>query len=327
MSILVTGASGFVGNALCARLIEQGVAVIGAVRRPPENPLPRVDYRIVADLSRGTQWRAAFAGADAVAHCAARVHVMCETEADPLMVFRKVNVEGTVGLAEQAVECGIKRFVYISSIKVNGETTATHPFKADDPPAPEDPYGISKWETEQALQKVSSQTGLEIVIVRPPLVYGPGVRANFLRLMQAVRLGVPLPLGAIHNRRSLVALDNLVDLIETCLRHPEAANQTFLVSDGDDLSTTELLWRTALALGRPARLIPIPTPVLRTAVRLLGKSSFTQRLCGSLQVDIRKTQDRLGWSPPVSVDEALRKAAKHFLADLKQNRRHYETHI
>lgn len=313
MKVLVTGATGFVGKALCHHLIERGSSVIGAVRTMPTAPLPNVDYRVVADLSRQTDWEMALSGSDAVVHCAARVHIMSETETDPLAVFRRVNVEGTTRLAEQAAEGGIKRFVYLSSVKVNGEATDTHPFTADDAPLPEDPYGISKWETEQALKKISSQTGLEVVIIRPPLVYGPGVRANFLKLMQAVQTGVPLPLGAIHNCRSLVALDNLVDLVENCLLNPKAASQTFLVSDGEDLSTTELLRRTARALNKPARLIPVPVPLLKAALQLLGKSDFAQRLCGSLQVDISKTREQLGWAPPVSVDEALLKTAKHFL--------------
>jgi nucleoside-diphosphate-sugar epimerase len=197
---------------------------------------------------------------------------------------------------------------------VNGETTSGHPFTADDTPAPKDPYGISKWETEQVLQRIAEQTGLEVVIIRPPLVYGPGVRANFLRLMQAVKRGMPLPLGAINNRRSLVALDNLMDLIDTCLNHPAARNQTFLVSDGSDLSTTELVKNMAAALGRPTRLIPVPESLLRVVAKLLGKTSIAQRLCGSLQVDINKTRDMLGWSPPVTGEEALRKTAAHFLA-------------
>lgn len=314
MKVLVTGASGFVGSALCAYLVAKGHIVRGAVRSTPGKPLPGVEYRSVSDLSVDTDWREALAGIDAVVHCAARVHIMNEASVDPLTAFREVNVKGTACLAEQAVDSGVKRFVYISSIKVNGESTREHPFKADDTPAPEDPYGISKWEAEQDLRELAEKTGLEVVIIRPPLVYGPGVRANFLRLMQGVMSGVPLPLGAINNRRSMVALDNLVDLIEVCLNHPAAINQTFLVSDGEDISIKALLHRIAVALGRPTRLISVPVSVLWAIARLFGKSDFAQRLCGSLQIDISKTRDRLNWSPPVSVDEALHKTAKYFLS-------------
>jgi UDP-glucose 4-epimerase len=240
---------------------------------------------------------------------------MNDASVDPLTAFREVNVKGTACLAEQAVDRGIKKFIYISSIKVNGEATSEHSFRPDDSPAPEDPYGLSKWEAEQVLQKIAKKTDLEVVIIRPPLVYGPGVRANFLKLMKVIMLGVPLPLGAVNNLRSIVALDNLIDLIETCLNHRAAVNQIFLASDGEDLSTKVLLQRTALALGRPARLIPVPMVVLWTMARLFGKSGFAQRLCGSLQVDISKTRKSLGWSPPVSVDEALQKTAKYFLSN------------
>jgi UDP-glucose 4-epimerase len=314
VKVLVTGASGFVGSALCGHLLAKGQTVTGAVRSIPGKPLPGVEYRVVSDLSAETNWREALTGMDAVVHCAARVHIMKETSTDPLAAFREMNVKGTACLAEQAADNGVKRFVFISSIKVNGETTSRRPFTADNTPAPEDPYGISKWETEQVLQKIAEKTGLEVVIIRPPLVYGPGVRANFLRLMQAVKLGMPLPLGSINNRRSLVALDNLIDLIDTCLNHPAASNQTFLVSDGNDLSTTALLQNMAVALGRPTRLIPAPESLLRVVAKLLGKTSIAQRLCGSLQVDINKTREMLSWSPPVTVNEALRKTAAHFLA-------------
>jgi UDP-glucose 4-epimerase len=316
VTILVTGASGFIGSALCAHLLEQNMTVVGAVRRLPDKKVAGVDYRVVADLSDNTNWREALTGVNTVVHCAARVHVMRDTEDNPLQAFRNVNVRGTIRLAEQAVDGGLKRFIYISSIKVNGEKTDTHPFCADDTPAPEDPYGISKWETEQALQKIATETDLEVVIIRPPLVYGPGVRANFLRLMQMVNMGVPLPLGSIiENRRSLVALDNLVDLIATCLNHPAAVNQTFLVSDGKDLSTRALLQYTAKALDRPARLIPVPVSILEMVACFLGKKDFVQRLCGSLQVDISKTQDILGWSPLILMEAALSKTAMHFLAN------------
>jgi UDP-glucose 4-epimerase len=230
-----------------------------------------------------------------------------------LSEFRRVNVAGTLNLARQAAAAGARRFVFISSIKVNGEATHARPYRADDVPAPVDAYGLSKHEAEQALRKVSQQTGLEVVIIRPVLVYGPGVKANFLTMMRWLHRGVPLPLGAIDNRRSLVALENLVDLICTCLSHPAAANQTFLVSDGEDLSTAALLQRTATALGTRARLLPVPPRMLEAVARVLGKPDVAVRLCGSLQVDITKTRELLEWAPPSSVDTALKHTARHFL--------------
>ncbi len=319
MKVLVTGASGFVGSELCRHLMEQGVTTTGVVRHSPTNPVPGVDYQVVSDLRKSKFWKEILVGVDVVVHCAARAHVIRDSENDPLAVYREINVEGTRCLVEQAVSYGIKRFIYISSVKVNGEGTSDHPFKADDIPAPEDSYGLSKWEAEQVLQKIACNSKLEIVIIRPPLVYGPAVRANFLKLMRLVNSGLPLPLGAIHNSRSFVALDNLVDLILTCLHHPAAINQTFLVSDGDDMSTPELLRRMAKAFGKSSRLIPIPALLLRTVALILGKSEYSQRLCGSLQVDIFKAKQLLGWTPKISVDTALLKTTKHFL---KNSERH-----
>jgi nucleoside-diphosphate-sugar epimerase len=239
---------------------------------------------------------------------------MHDESSDPLAEFRKVNVEGTLNLARQAAEAGVRRFIFISSIKVNGEGTPLgSPYRADAQPQPADSYGISKMEAEQGLRALAAETGMEVVIIRPTLVYGPGVKANFLSMMRWLHKGVPLPFGAIHNQRSLVALDNLVDLIVTCIDHPAAANQTFLVSDGEDLSTTELLRRMATALGKPARLLPVPSWLLEAGASILGKKALSQRLCGSLQVDISKTRELLGWTPPLSVDAALRKTAAHFL--------------
>jgi nucleoside-diphosphate-sugar epimerase len=244
---------------------------------------------------------------------------MNDVATDPLAEFRRINVAGTLQLARQAAKAGVKRFVFISSIKVNGEsTTLGQPYTAQQAPAPIDPYGVSKWEAEQQLLALATETGMEVVIIRPVLVYGPGVKANFLSMMKWLYKGVPLPLGAIHNKRSLVALDNLVDLIVTCIDHPQAANQTFLVSDGEDLSTTELLQRMSQALGKRPRLLPVPAWMLATASTVLGKKSISQRLCGSLQVDITHTRQQLDWTPPVSVDVALRKTAQHFLEQQKQ---------
>jgi nucleoside-diphosphate-sugar epimerase len=312
MKVLVTGANGFVGQAVLLRLNGMGgFTAIGSVRRAAMLADGGAPLAAVGELSAQTDWSAALAGAQAVVHTAARVHVMQEAAADPLAEFRRVNVQGTLNLARQAAAAGVRRFVFVSSIKTNGEATQPgFPFTADDAPAPVDAYGISKMEAEQGLLAVSAQTGMEVVIIRPPVVYGPGVKANFAAMMHWLRRGVPLPLGAIHNRRSLVALDNLVDLIVLCLSHPAAANQTFLVSDGEDVSTTQLLRRMGQALGCPSRLIPVPASILKIAAALVGKSDVAHRLCGSLQVDITKTRQLLGWTPPLSLDEGLKRATE-----------------
>jgi nucleoside-diphosphate-sugar epimerase len=313
MKVLVTGASGFVGDQLFKQLGSGRMhQVVGAVRTKSGLRVP--DIYACGDLGPETSWLAALQSVNVVVHCAARVHVMNDALFDPLSEFRKVNVEGTLNLARQAAAAGVKRFIFLSSIKVNGEGTAPGKlYKADDVPAPVDSYGISKLEAEQGLQALAAATGMEVVIIRPVLVYGSGVKANFLSIMRWLNKGVPLPFGAIHNQRSLVALDNLVDLIGTCIDHAAAANQTFLVSDGDDLSTTELLRRMGVALGKPVRLLPVPSRLLEVGATLIGKQALAQRLCGSLQVDISKTRELLNWTPLVSVDEALRKSAKHFL--------------
>lgn len=250
-------------------------------------------------------------GVDALVHCAARVHVMQDDAADPLDAYRLVNVEGTLNLARQAATAGVQRFVFVSSIKVNGEASLSgQPFTTDDVPTPLDPYGVSKLEAEQGLRELEAQTGMDVVIVRPTLVYGPGVKANFASMMLWVERGVPLPMGAIHNARSMVALDNLVDLLVTCLKHPAAAGQTFLVSDGEDVSTTELLRRTAQAMGKKALLLPVPAFLLELGAAMLGKRAVAQRLCGSLQVDIEKTRRLLGWKPPLTLNQGLKKAVE-----------------
>ena len=312
--VLVTGASGFVGRALVERLLADGVLTLAAVRGAAV--LPAGARPVPApNLGPDADWRAALGGVACVVHLAARVHVMRDSAADPLAEFRRANVDGTLALARQAAAAGVRRLVFVSSIKVNGEESAPgRPFTADDVPAPIDPYGISKHEAEQALWAVAAETGLQAVVVRPVLVYGPGVKANFRSLLGWLARGLPLPLGAVHNRRSLLALDNLVDLLTVCIDHPAAAGQVFLASDGEDLSTTELLRRLGAALGRPARLLPLPAPWFEGAARLLGRGAVVQRLCGSLQVDIGKTRELLGWTPPVTVDEALQKTARAFLA-------------
>lgn len=314
MRILVTGASGFVGQALVSRLLAEPDHVIrAAYRSPPASPAAKLDICQVGDLGPHTDWATAVAGIDVVIHCAARVHVMHDTDNNPLAAYRRSNVEGTLQLAQAAVAAGCKQFIFLSSIKVNGERTEPgQPFSASTPPAPRDPYGQSKLEAEQALLALAEQTGMSVTIIRPVLVYGPGVRANFRSMMQWLQRGIPLPLGAVRNQRSLVALDNLVDLIITCIDHPAARNQTFLVSDGEDLSTTDLLRRTSNALGCRACLLPVPDRLMQIGARLLGKGGVAQRLFGSLQVDITHTRSTLDWQPPVSVDEALRRVAQDF---------------
>lgn len=311
-TVLVTGASGFVGEAMVFRLLlDKKFVPIAAARGTTRlrglcrvEPFDLTDPKTLPSLNN----------VQVVIHAAARVHVMNETAMDALAEFRRVNVDGTLRLARRAGESGVKRFIFISSIKVNGESTVSGiPFKADDRPAPVDPYGVSKHEAEEALKQLGRDTGMEIVIIRPPLVYGPGVKANFLSMLNWLNKGIPLPLGAIRNRRSLVAIGNLVDLIVTCIDHPAAANQTFLVSDGEDLSTTQLLRRLAKALGKNARLLPLPEWLLKLAASILGKQAIAQRICGSLQVDISKSRELLGWTPPVNMDKAMRQTAGHYL--------------
>ena len=307
--ILVAGASGFVGSAVVERLVHCGIETRACVRRDGACVPDGAHAMRVGDLTKSADWSEALAGVEVAIHAAARVHVMHDIATDPLAEFRCINVGGTLNLARQAAAGGVRRFVFISSIKVNGEATKLGvPFSADDLPAPQDPYGISKMEAEQGLREIAAQTGMEVVIVRPPLVYGPGVKANFAALMNAVQRGWPLPLGAVHNQRSLVAIDNLVDFIVTCATHPQAANQTFLVSDGYDLSTSQLVQGLARAAGVPARLLPVPVWLLKAAAALLGKSDAVQRLCGDLQVDISKAHRLLGWAPLVSVEDGLRRA-------------------
>ena len=315
MRVLLTGASGFVGRALQARLLADGVHPLRCAQRQlPTVQVTGAEFCLSPWLGPDADWSTALVAVDAVIHCAARVHVMREQAADPLAEFRRANVEGTLRLARQAVEAGVRRFVFVSSIKVNGEQTCSgDAFFADDEPQASDPYGMSKREAEDGLLALGAATGLEVVIIRPPLIYGPGVKANFLNMLRWLERGVPLPLGAIDNRRSLVALDNLVDLLVLCLTHPAASGQRFLVSDGEDLSTSDLLRRLGMALGRPARLLPVPQAWIEGSARLLGRQSLSQRLCGSLQVNIDKTRERLGWTPPLTVDQALARAALHFL--------------
>jgi nucleoside-diphosphate-sugar epimerase len=310
--LLLTGANGFVGKGLMKRIRAEGASVC-AVVRGEEVPPGCVHGPALGAAAR---WAPLLAGCEAVVHAAARVHVMNEAAHDPLAAFREVNVAGTLNLARQAAEAGVRRFVFISSIKVNGEATAFgRAFTSADTPAPMDAYAISKAEAEAGLISLAAETGMEVVIVRPPLIHGPGVKANFLSMIRWLKRGIPLPLGAImHNRRSLVALDNLVDLILACIDHPAAANQVFLASDGEDVSTTDLLRRLAAAMGLPARLLPVPVRALETCAALLGKRALVQRLCNNLQVDISKARQLLGWRPPISLNEGLRRTVAGTIA-------------
>ncbi|WP_263146533.1 NAD-dependent epimerase/dehydratase family protein [Pseudomonas sp. RIT-PI-AD] len=301
---LVTGANGFVGRTLCERLVAEGWQVRRAMRRAE----PGHDCIGVGDIDGATDWSSALAGVATIVHTAGCAHVLKPDGRDMEAEYRTINVDGTLNLARQAMAAGVRRFVFVSSIKVNGESTRPGaPFTPFDRPAPEDAYGRSKWEAEQGLRALCEGSAMEFVIVRPPLVYGPGVRANFAALIRLVRSGLPLPLGRLDNRRSLVALDNLVDLLVLCLRHPAAAGQTFLVRDGEDLSTTELVRRLAVATERPSRLLPMPGFAQR-AMLLLGQDRLHKRLYGSLQVDDSATRERLGWQPGLSVDQGLRRA-------------------
>ncbi|WP_433785680.1 UDP-glucose 4-epimerase family protein [Pseudomonas frederiksbergensis] len=318
-TFLVTGGSGFLGRALIQRLMQLPDCAVVAPVRTTSAVLP-VGVRVLplTTLNGTNDWSEALTDVDVVVHAAARVHVMKEVSLDPLAAFREVNVEATLNLAREAAASGVKRFIYISSIKVNGEGTRPGAaYRADDVPAPIDPYGISKLEAEQGLKLLAADTGMEVVIIRPVLVYGPGVKANFLSMMRWLYRGVPLPFGAVHNHRSLVAIDNLVDLIVTCSDHPAAANQVFLVSDGEDVSTTQLLCKLAGALGKPAILLPIPAWLMSGAAALLGKRALSDRILGSLQVDISKNRQLLGWTPPVPLDKALCQTAQHFLDSRK----------
>ncbi len=311
LRVLVTGGNGFIGKRVCYRLAADRVDVIGAVRHPKgfewEAPSPSLDG--------GADWRSLLRDRTVVVHTAGRAHLLDERADDPLDAFRAVNTAGTLQLAQQAAQVGVRRFVFLSSIGVNGVQN-TRPFTELDPPAPKEPYAVSKLEAERALMELGDSSGMEIVILRPPLVYGPDAPGNFGKLANAVKGRLPLPLGAAtQNRRTLVGLDNLVDLIVTCAYHPAAANQVFLAGDGEDLSTADLLRRMATAFGVTPRLLPIPVALLKVMAQAAGKAGMIERLCGSLQVDITKAREVLGWTPPLTVDEGLARAAKSFQRD------------
>ncbi|WP_298718268.1 SDR family oxidoreductase [uncultured Oceanisphaera sp.] len=304
-NILVTGATGFVGQALLGQLLENGEYKVTAALRAASG-FDRCAANVVGDITNATDWSTALTNQQVVIHVAARAHIVKDEVANPLAEYRRVNVDGTLNLASQAAASSVKRFIFISSIGVNGNLN-TRPFTENDESNPADPYAQSKWEAEQGLWEIQRETEIEIIIIRPPLVYGPNAPGNFGSLMRWVEKGLPLPLGAIHNRRSLVALDNLVDLIISCIDHPAAANQVFLAGDGEDVSTSELLRGVAQAAGKPCRLLPVPAGLLQLGATMLGKKAMAQRLLGSLQVDISKARNVLGWTPPLSVEQGLKR--------------------
>jgi nucleoside-diphosphate-sugar epimerase len=355
INVLITGANGFIGRALCDKLLTDGYQVRGAVRSAAQMTAlsSGVEGVMVGDIGPETDWSEALVGIDGVVHLAARVHVMHESAADPLAAYREVNVEGTKCLAIAAVDAGVKRFVYISSVKVNGESTEDKSrdqeknrdqgpgvggrektkvrgqegelkgaFSEKDVPELQDPYGISKWEAEQVLRDVAADTGLEVVILRPPLVYGPEVRGNFLRLLRIVWRGIPLPLASIKNRRSLIYVGNFVDAIVSCMTNPNAAGKTYLVSDGDDVSTPELIRRIAAASGRRALMLPVPVWMMRMAGKIIGRSDELEKFFGSLTVDISKICRELNWKPPYTLEEGIRETVFwHKSADYADKRR------
>lgn len=307
MNILVTGANGFIGKSLCESLLADGCQVRGAVRGAAQMEAlpPRVEGAMVGDIGPGTDWSEALGGIECIVHLAARVHVMRESVVDPMAAFREVNVDGTECLAKQAARAGVKRLVYISSVKVNGEGRSS-PYTEADVPAPRDTYAVSKWEAEQVLNDIAEKGGLEVVTLRPPLVYGPGVRANFLRLVKLVKLGVPLPFVCVKNRRSLIYIGNFVDAIVACMTNPNAAGKTYFVSDGEDVSTPDLIRMIAAASNRRALMLPVPVWMIRMAGRIMGRSEELDRLLGSLTVDTSKIRSELGWYPPFTTEEGIR---------------------
>jgi UDP-glucose 4-epimerase len=320
MKMLITGASGFIGSALLAALAGGRRQLVVATRKPvravpPGSASRPIESLHIDDINQATDWRPALSGIETVVHLAARVHVMRDTLEDPLSAFRSVNVDGTLNLARQAAAAGVARFIFLSSVKVNGEATVPgRPFSTQDTAAPADPYGISKHEAERGLQALAETSSMTVASIRPPLVYGPGVRANFLRLLKLVDRGLPVPFGGVQNARSLVSVWNLCDLIRTLADAPDLHAGVFMVSDGEDLSTPELIRRLARSMGRPARLFSLPVPLLKTVARLAGKAGEIGRLCDSLQVDISATRRAINWTPPMSVDESLQRTAQWYLS-------------
>lgn len=307
MKVLVTGAAGFIGRAIVQSLRSRPNTVVVTSVRPSSDSAENPEVGLfMRDAGPDANWSAPLVCADVVIHAAARVHIMNDWSPDPLADYRRINVLGTLNLARQAAAAGVRRFIFLSSIKVNGESSAPgRPFTAEDVPAPQDAYGLSKFEAEEGLREIARATGMEVVVIRPALVYGAGVGANFRSLLRAVRQGIPLPLGAVNNLRSFIGLDNLVSLIAVCIDHPAAANQVFLAADGEDVSTPDLVRRIAQTLGKHARLFSVPLWLLFLGAKAVGKTAAVQRLCGHLQLDISKTRALLGWHAPLKLEEGL----------------------
>lgn len=311
--VLLTGGTGFVGRPLLEALATAKYPVVSVTRKSPPITLCGVHSYVLPIFSDSNNWDVPLKGVEVVIHSAGRVHIMNEIHSNPLQAFREVNVGATLNLARQAAEAGVKRFIFISSVKVNGEETGRNrAFKPSDAPAPLDDYGVSKLEAEQALMALAKQTAMSVTIIRPVLVYGPGVKANFEKMLAAVDKGLPLPFRTINNRRSLVFIDNLIDLILLCTHHPKAANRIFLVSDGEDLSIGQILQKLAVAMNKKTPIFACPQFILELAASVVGKKEFFQRLCGSLQVDISDTRQLLGWSPPIGIDEAFAITARYY---------------
>ena len=314
----MTGANGFVGHALCAGAAARGMQVRGSIRHQCDLPAG-VERVVVGEIDEKTNWWGALNGCDIVMHLAARAHVMHESAKNPLEEFRRVNVQGTEHLARNAVTSGVKRFVYVSSIKVNGEETLGGKSYAErDMPMPQDAYGVSKWEAEQVLHRVAEETGLEVVIVRPPLVYGAGVKGNFAQLLSVLMRGIPLPLASIRNQRDLIYVGNLVDALIACATHPAAVGQTYLVSDGEGVSTPDLIRNLAQALGKFNLVFPFPIYVMRFCAGLFGKSAAVDRLTQSLQIDSSKIRKELSWKPPCTMQQGLQATADWYLQSIKK---------
>jgi nucleoside-diphosphate-sugar epimerase len=313
--VLITGVSGFVGRALAAKMIGEGWRVRGTILKSEitRSSMMRIEPVVIAPIGPRTCWKEALEGIDTVIHLAARVHIMRETASDPLEEFRITNAEGTAQLAKQASDAGVKRFVFMSTIGVNGDCSGNMPFTANSIPSPHNPYSVSKWEAEKHLADISLNTGLEVAVIRAPLVYGPGNPGNFLSLLRIVHKGFPLPFSSIVNRRSFLYVGNLADALKTCSNHPAAAGKTYLISDGEDVSTPELIRRVAGALGRPARLFPVPVGILNSLGAIAGKSAAVRQLLGSLTVDGSKIRCELGWNPPFTMEEGVRATADWFL--------------
>lgn len=314
-SVLVTGANGFIGSACCGLLLQRGYQVVAAMRNPNCHLQRREELTtlVLNDIGDFSMHQDLLSQMDAVVHLAGRAHFLRDTVKDPLAEFRRVNVQGTEHLLELAAKCGVKRFIYVSTVKVNGERTQRDPFKESDPVNPQDGYAASKWEAEQLLTRLSLDAAMTVIIVRPPAVYGPGVKGNLLELMKLIYAGIPLPLAGIDNRRSFVAVENLADFLARCLTHSVPSGEVFFVSDGETLSTPELIRRMSHLLGKRAKLLPLPVGFLRAGARLLGKGEMLDKLCSSLEVCTDKAKRMLDWHPSTDVDTALAGMVEWFL--------------